>query len=293
MLKLPLKDELESVKLIASLAQAAVIVAGVLLVFLYCAAERITPAGLSLGDVFFIVMIAIGFGVVMTVGALYGMLAALLPLKCMIWLAERRDRQPNHGVQLVPGLQGKGTSMLSAFFLVVFLLLIFATLERGTSNSSAARTFAFFPILGFFLLFMFGTRWPTGQVLAPLSRALLAIALTTAVVGAVHPALLDFTMTIVGIRSEPSAVIVVNKTEHVRLEELARQNGMDVHFCALPNSDLLATRDARAIWHNIGERSYIRLLDRATQGQRSLRVPLERKNLDVIGTEGTAPICNV
>ncbi|MDC6180467.1 hypothetical protein C2I33_20730 [Ralstonia solanacearum] len=246
-----------------------------------------------MGDVFFIVMITIGFGVVMAVGTLYGMLAALLPLKAMLCLAEHRDRQPGHRVQLIPGLQGKGTNMLSAFLLAVFLLLIFAMLEKGTSNSSAARTFAFFPILGFFLLFMFGTRWPTGQVLAPLSRALLAVVLTVAVVGAVHPALLDFTMTIVGIRSEPSAVIVVNKAEHVRLEELAHQNGMDVHFCALPNADSWATRDARAIWHNIGERSYIRLLDRATRGQRNLRVPIERKNLDVIGTEGTAPICNV
>ncbi|WP_261527635.1 hypothetical protein [Burkholderia multivorans] len=111
------------------------------------------------------------------------------------------------------------------------------------------------------------------------------------IMGCVHPELLDLTMTIIGIRSEPAALIVVDNEEHTRLEQLAKQNGLDVRFCALSATDSWATRDARAVWHNIGSTSYIRLLDRATGGERNLRVPIGQDHLNVVSTEGGTSFC--
>ncbi|KWO52351.1 hypothetical protein [Burkholderia ubonensis] len=293
MLKLPSKEYLESVKLIAGLIQAAVIVIGILVSFLYCAAETITPSGLSLGDVFSIVIITLGFGIVVMLGSAYGMFAAVFPLQCLLWLAEHRNRQPIQRIEIIPSLQGKWTAFMSASLLAIFLLLIYAVHGKNLPDFSAARTFGFFPILGFFLLFILCTSWPSGRTPAPLHRAFLATVITVAVTIVVRPALLDFTMTVIGIRSAPSELIVVNKAEHARLEELAKQNSLDIRFCALPGSDSWATRDARAIWHNIGSKSYIRLLDRATNGQRNLRVPIAQDHLDVIGTESKASICRI
>ncbi|AJX93923.1 hypothetical protein ISJ10_23245 [Burkholderia pseudomallei] len=290
MLKLPSKDHLESLKIVANFGQASVIVAGVLLAFFYCAAERITPSGLSLGDVFSLVIITLGFGVLMIVGCGYGILATIFPLQCLIWVIERRNRQPAQRIEVIPALQGKGTALMSIFLLALFLLLIYG-LHAGAPDLNASRTLSFFPIFGFFLNFVFSTRWPAGRSLAPLSRIALAIALLGAIIGSVHPALLNFTMTIIGVRSEPAALIVVDKDEHARLEELAKQNGLDIRFCKLSATDSWATRDARAIWHNIGSTSYIRLLDRTTNGQRNLRVPIAQDHLNVVGTEGGTSFC--
>ncbi|MBJ9616333.1 hypothetical protein KTE49_11565 [Burkholderia multivorans] len=290
MLKLPSKDHLESVKLIANLVQASIVVAGILIAFFYCTGERITPSGLSLGDVFSLVIITLGFGTVMVVGCGYGMLATIFPLQCLIWVIERRNRQPAQRIEMISALQGKGPALMSIFLLALFLLLIYE-LHAAAPGFNASRTLSFFPIVGFFLNFALCTRWPAALSHTRLSRIALAIALMGMIMGCVHPELLDLTMTIIGIRSEPAALIVVDNEEHTRLEQLAKQNGLDVRFCALSASDSWATRDARAVWHNIGSTSYIRLLDRATGGERNLRVPIGQDHLNVVSTEGGTSFC--
>jgi MFS family permease len=294
MLKLPRKDYLESLKIIVGLVQTISIVTGVLIAFFYCVGEKIVPSGLSLGDVFFIIIIiALGFGTVMIVGSIYGVVAALLPVRCVFWLVRRLDRKSNHQLEVIPSFQGKFAGVVSFFILLIFLMLIYAAHIKDGRDFSAARTFGFFPIFGVFLLLLFCTRWPGEQVSALLPRIGLATVLLGGIIATVHPALLNLTMTTIGIRSASNALIVVGNAEHTRLEEFAKQNSLDIRFCPLPGSDSWGTRDVRAIWHGIGATSYVQLLDRATGGQRNLRVPVSQDHLAVIGAEGDAPICRL
>lgn len=207
MLKFPSKENLESAKLVTGLVQTAIIVTGVSLAFLYCIGERITPTGLSLGDVLFIILIAFGFGVLMVLGSVYGAMAALFPMQCLVWLAKRRTSQPEKRIDIVPSLQGKGNSITSILLLTLFGLLIVSTLDKGSPDFNVTRICAFFLVFGFWLLLVFGLRWPAERALAPALRVLILTGVMVATITTTSPSLLNFTMMIIGVRSEPSVLI--------------------------------------------------------------------------------------
>jgi len=53
----------------------------------------------------------------------------------------------------------------------------------------------------------------------------------------------------------------------------------------------LATLDARAIWHGVGATSFVRLRDKQSDGERTILVPLQRKNVTLIRGENVPFHC--
>ncbi|WP_186231242.1 hypothetical protein [Burkholderia gladioli] len=284
-MKIPSKDQTEQLKNLLSIAQVAVIVVGMLVVFLYCAAEHITPDGLSLGDAFFLIWVALGFGSMFVVGTLFGIEAALLPIR---WLLAFIDRLNNGktSYQLLPFFQEPFLWLGSGFCLVSIVFGIVMTVITKTAfDWGAIKTGGFFVVYGGMLLVWCFARDAKREVIGPYSGLKILTLASLSLISClsiIKPELLNYTMQLMGIRSEQGALLVVSSTDHDRFDELARQSGLRVDFCKLPRSSSWGTVDARVIWHGIGATSYVKLLDSVTEGRRNLLVPIPRANLEVV-----------
>lgn len=288
-MKLPSKELLEQLKEIISIGRTTVVVIGVLVLFFYCISERVMPDGLSLGDALLLILIALGFGIIVLVGTLYGAITTLWFVQLLV-SGVNRLKPAAPPTTLRPAL--RGFQIVSVLCCVIFVIAGFASYSVGGSIGwQVLRTILFFPLVGFVLLLVFGVTNPASKL--PGLRWSLGFAVLIFLSGmiATKPALLDLTMITMGIRSSPGALIVVSDSDHERLDELARQSGLTLEFCQLPRSSQWGTRDARAIWHGIGSTSWIKLLDRDTDGKDSLLVPIPRTSLEVIRPENVSLTC--
>ncbi|CAG9256070.1 conserved membrane hypothetical protein [Burkholderia diffusa] len=284
-MKIPSKEQTEQLKNLLSIAQASVVVIGVLVVFLYCASENITPDGLSLGDAFFLIWIALGFGFMLVVGTQLGLMVALIPAKWFLAFIDRLNGgRTSH--QLTPYFQEPFLRLGSGFGLFAIALgVVLAVVTKTTFDWVAIRTGGFFVLYGGALLvscFARNTKRQPIRAYSGLTMLALASSMFIVCLGSIKPELLNYTMQLMGIRSEPRALLVVSSTDHDRLDELAKQSGISMDFCKLPRSNSWGTLDARAVWHGIGTTSYVKLLDSITDGRRNLLVPIPRANLEVV-----------
>lgn len=293
-MKIPSKEQTEQLKNLLSIAQAAVVVIGVLVVFLYCAAENITPDGLSLGDAFFLIWVALGFGFMFVVGTQLGVMVALIPTKWLLAFVDRlNDGRTSN--QLLPFFQEPFLRLGSGFGLFSIALgVVLAVVTKTAFDWVAIRTGGFFVLYGGMLLVLCFTRNTKREALrtySGLTMLALASSMFIFCLGIVRPELLNYTMQLMGIRSEQGALLVVSSTDHDRLDELARQSGIRIDFCKLPLSSSWGTLDARVIWHGIGTTSYVKLLDSGTEGRRNLLVPIPRANLEVVRPQMISLAC--
>lgn len=284
-MKIPSKEQTEQLKNLLSIAQTSVVVIGVLIIFLYCAAENFTPDGLSLGDAFFLIWIALGFGIMLVFGTQLGLILALIPIKWFLAFIDRLNggRTSN---QLLTFFQERFFLVASVFgwFGIAFGVVL-AVVTRTTFDWTAIRTGGFFVLYGgmlFIFCFTRDTKRQPIRVHSAMTTLVLTGLMFGSCLGMVRPELLNYTMQFMGIRSESGALLVVSSTDHDRLDELAKQSGISINFCKLPRSSSWGTLDARAIWHGIGSTSYVKLLDSATEGARNLLVPIPRANLEIV-----------
>ena len=278
------------VETLTSLVWKITITIGMFISFFYCVSEEIFPDGLSFGDVFILVWVAMGCGLLMLLGTAYGITAALLPLNCASCLV-RKINLKNEFFEIHPFVKGKWWVFVSLSTILVFGLEGVIAFARGAQLGPAVRTILFFSLYGFMLLCVFNAAYFKRQSLSFLPTAMLTIGFFIACLPTTKPPLLNLTMSIVGIRLKQGALIVVSDPAHERLSELAQQSGLTIDFCQLPHSSKWATLDARVLWHNVGSTSYISLLDRATAGERSLHVPIPRGDLEVIRAEQVSLTC--
>jgi len=291
---LPTKDQTEQAKNLLSIAQILVVAIGVLVVFSYCASERVTPDGLSLGDAFFLIWIALGFGFLMIVGTLFGMLAALYPAKWFLEFINRLNKNRTE-YKLTPLLSELMWPMISALLLIsVAVGVALAIYSKTVPDWDVLRTCGFFVYFGaMLLLFCFSrdTSRQQGRATRTLSTVVIAVLMFISSIALVKPELLNYTMRLMGIRSDPGALLIISQSDHDHLVELAKESGVDIGFCKLPQSSRWGTQDARAVWNGIGSTSYIQLLDRTSEGRRNLLVPIVRSNLEVVRPSGLSLTC--
>lgn len=282
---LPTKDQIEQTKNLLSIGQILVVAIGVLVVFSYCASEQVTPDGLSLGDAFFLIWIALGFGFLMIVGTLFGMLAALYPVKWYIGFINRLNKNRT-AHELSPLLNQLMWPMISILLIMgVAVGVALAIYSKNTPDWGVLRTCGFFVCFGaMLLLFCFSQDKNRQQIRVGKTLSSLAIAVLMFIssVALIKPELLNYTMRLMGIRSDPGALLIISQADHEHLAELAKESGIAVEFCKLPQSSRWGTIDARAVWNGIGSTSYIQLLDHGEDGRRNLLVPIIRANLEVV-----------
>ncbi|WAL84977.1 hypothetical protein OYT13_11525 [Pandoraea sp. XJJ-1] len=300
------KEVIEAVQILIAVAWKGVLAIGATLVVLYCASEGFLPDGFSLGDAFLLVYVSFGFGVLALVGILYGAIA-------MLWVAGTFNFISNR----IASKKGKPRTQLHRWISDRFLIfgaspLVFIAFSVGLFFIDGAKdmrpreTIGFFLICGFLTIAIFGVSQresdvsetasaPTPEQAAnrykPKMRLAIYAALILVLMISVKPAMLNFTMANLGVRSLPKDLVVVNQTTHDRLIQLANHSKISIRFCPLEGSGEWASRDIRSVWGGVGSKSYLRLMDINSGGDRSILVPVARDSVDVVRTERVGFVC--
>ena len=284
-MKLPKKEELERLKELASLGQKIILAVGVWILFCYCLSEKIMPDGLSLGDAMLLVLVTLGFGVVMAIGVVYGTFAALAPTKLIVVLCNYFDKSGQKR-SLPTFFEGGFMTAVSIFCLAVFVLFgMWGSSKATAPDMKLLPTLACFSCIGLLLLSCFAIKRDGDnprKLIWSISLGLMAVILPIATI---HPALMNITMTTLGIRSVPGSLVIVSAAERDSLEELAAQAEINIEFCQLPKSGQWATTDIRVVWHGIGTTSFVSLMDRTPNGSRTLDIPLPKGDIQVVRPE--------
>jgi hypothetical protein len=279
--KLPAKETLDRFMYFASLAQKAILVVGVWILFCYCLSEQIMPDGLSIGDAMTLIMVALSFGVVMTVGIAYGMFAALAPVQFMLAIvnAIKKENKPSFTTLW----RGKIMTSMSVMFLLLIALLVLMSMSTGTaSDMKFGRTVGCFIVIGMMLLCFFAVKRDDDKPRGLAWNLTLGALAIFAPILTIHPAVMNITMTALGIRSAAGSLIVIDASQYPKIDEVLTQSGLNVHFCQLPKSGNWATTDARVVWHGVGNTSYVAFLDRPSAGQHTIATPIPKNSLQVI-----------
>lgn len=282
--KLPDKETLDRLKDLASLAQKAILAVGVWILFCYCLSERIMPDGLSLGDAMILIMIALGFGVVMTLGVWYGMIAALAPAKLILAVGNAITKGKRSSFTAF--WRDKVMTLISVVFLFLLGVLVLIGMTTGsTSDMKLGQTVGCFVTIGLLLLWLFAVKYEDKKPRSlTWTLVLCALAIVTPVV-VFHPAVMDITMAGFGIRSAPGSLIVIDAADYPKIEEVMIQSGLNAHFCRLSKSGNWATTDARVVWHGVGITSFVSFRDSSSAGKHTISIPVPKASLQVIRPE--------
>jgi len=103
------KENLDWIKSALSILRSVVIGIGALIVVTYCTLEKVMPDGLSLGDAFFLVYVTFGFGLLASIGTIYGAFSTLGIVHVLIY-AINRWRPKSRPLAIHSFLQGKSVS---------------------------------------------------------------------------------------------------------------------------------------------------------------------------------------
>ena len=281
-MKLPDKKTMKSLKDLASMGQKVVLMIGVCVLFFYFLSEQIAPDGLSLGDALLLIMAALGFAVVMLIGIIYGLTAGVAIVQLIItgsnWFKKENK------VSLMPLWQGKFMIGISVAVLVLLVVFVIVGMHAGVSGDmKLEKTVLCFLSIGILLLCsIFIER----EGVTPRSLGANLVIGTLAIVTPLllfHPAVVNITMIVLGVRSPPGSLIVIDNSIYPRIEEVLKKSGFNVHFCQLPSSNAWGTTDARVVWNAGGETSFISFIDRSSteQTQYTMSTPVPKASLHV------------
>lgn len=292
-MKLPDRKTIKNFNDLASLGQKAIVVVGVCVLFFYCQGEQITPDGLSLGDALLLIMSALGFGVVMLIGIIYGLTAGVAIVQLMI--AGINWYKKENKVSLMPLWQGKTMIGISITLLVLLTVLVLVGMHSGVAaDMKLESTVLCFVAIGILLLCsVFLKR--EGEAARSLSANLIlgTLAVVTPLL-MFHPAVMNITMTVLGVRSPPGSLIVIDNSVYPKVEEALKDSGFNVRFCQLPSSNAWATTDARVVWHGVGVTSFVRFIDPSSteQTQYTVSTPIPKASLQVFRPEHWKLTCD-
>ncbi|HKT29464.1 hypothetical protein [Dyella sp.] len=275
------KEVLEKTKEIIFILRSIIAASGVLIVFFYCYTEHIIPDGMSFGDVIFLIFMALGFGALFVFGVFYGLVVAFAPWRGLLWLVNKTRRDPAASPWKIPPFLDGGVFMVVSL-LCLILFLLSGIESKASPDARWLGTLSYFALCGFLLLVIFGANHPSKYRLSVRLSMAIVIAIFLGLLPLTKPALLNITMTSLGIRSQQGALVLVSKDDYDRLTDLATQNGFIIDLFQFPHSSQWGMRGARVIWHGIGSTSYVRLMDKNSNDERALLVPIPRADLEVI-----------
>jgi hypothetical protein len=275
----PSKDQLERVKLLLSIVWSGILVVGGLVIVCYCWTEGFLPDGMSFGDAFTLGYASFSFIAFIAIGLFFGAASALWVVRLMLLVGNvflRRKGKP--ASELNGGLKGGFNIIVSV--LVTALMIFVAVAYPGPVDLQIRNILTFFSLLGFVGLCFFGAKVPARPPASVKTGVLVLVGLAICAAAGTRPELLNFSLSILGVRSFPSDIVVVDSSAHDKLIEMADVNGLKVQFCQT-GPDQWGTFDARTVWNGIGKTSYVRLLDRTTDGSRSILVPVKKEQLEM------------
>ena len=281
-MKLPDKKTIKNLKDLASLGQKVVLVIGICVLFFYFLSEQIAPDNLSLGDAFLLIMAALGFGIVMLVGIIYGLVGSIAIVQLMIvivnWLKKVNK------VSLVPLWQGKLMIWISIIFLLLTTILVVMGERSGTaSDMKLEQTVLCFLAIGILLLGSVFLKREGEEPRGLTANFVLAVVMIVTPLLVFHPAVMNITMVVLGVRSSPGSLVVIDNSAYPGIEEVLKESGFNIRFCQLPSSNAWGTTDARVVWNGGGETSFVNFIDPSStdQTQYTMSIPIPKASLHV------------
>jgi hypothetical protein len=290
-MQLPQKERIEFWQSMSGLAFKIAVAAGGLLMLIYCMSEGVLPEDVSVGDSVFLVWCLISFGFISIVGTLYGAIASLW-IVCLILKLGNSYQQLKGRPQAVFVEILRSAALIyaaSPMCFAAFLLVALTTDARP--DMRLAETIGFFVLFGGFLVMAFGVIPASGKRISWQLSFLIVGGVAVMITAGTRPALLNVTMSMLGVRSLPGEAVVVSDAERVRIAGYAKLYGIDVAFCELPGQGQSAIANAYVVWHAVGATSFVHLPVGPKSIERGIVVPTPRKELAVIGRDRLAPGC--
>jgi hypothetical protein len=289
-MKFPNKEKAETVKALLAIVWILVLTLGALSVMAYCWTEGFLPEGLSLTDATVLAYASFSFVVVIGFGLLMGLYCSIWIVSLCLKVANGRNRKKGKPESsLHTSLVGSANFIFSLVASVGLALV--AVLAPAPVDMRLPETFGFFLTVGFVCTVLWGVKNPTVPQRNLLTNALWTLALSASFMTALRPALLNATMGADGFRSLPANLVVVDDTSHTEMLEVAKIADLKVGFCRIADTNEWGTFDARAVWYGAGNLAYVRLMDSASNGKRTVLVPLKRDGLFVLHGANTSFRC--
>lgn len=290
-MQLPQKDSLEYWHTTSGLVFKIAVAAGGLLMMVYCIGEGVLPENVALGDSVFLIWCLVSFGFVSIVGTFYGAAASLWIICMMLKLGNAFQRlRGKSQAKFVEQLRS-GPIIYAASPLCFSVFLLVAITTDARADIRLAETMGFFVLFGGFLVMAFGVIPVDGERISwRLGVLIIGGVLVMAAVGT-RPALLNVTMSMLGVRSLPGEAVVISDSERARIAGYAKLYGIDVAFCELSGTGQAAISDAYVVWHAVGATSFVRLAAAPKSFNKGIVVPTPRKDLTVIGRDQLTPEC--
>lgn len=180
-------------------------------------------------------------------------------------------------------------ALASLFAFALFGLV--AVYTHGASDMRLQGTILFFMSYGFLLVCAFAIVPPNGKRIGWKFGGLLVIATLFLASNAARPALLNYSMGMMGLRSFPGDAVIVSEAVKQNVEGIASAYGISLRACELHGLKQWILRDGRAVWHGVGTTSYLRIFDAAADGTHSVLIPVDRKSVTVIRRDHATLIC--
>lgn len=251
---------------------------GLLIVFVYSAQTGFFPKGLSTADSIVFIFSLLAFGIVVTVGVLYGAFALLWLF--VIWdeinaarIARWRrdgqdeDRRPG-GFRLIPALRRRPLAFMSFFVCAFFGVSLLIASETSPDRFGLLWQFVqgYF-VAGFLVMFTFVEPLFTDKQtdkqpqIQPAQRvAIFGIAIIALFVFGSIDQIMATTMRMVGVRHE-RAPIELSASNFARVLALSTAAEAKLVSCPLPGTENVLLFDADLLWYGVGAKALLRLND--------------------------------
>lgn len=291
MLSFPKKESIDALQALLNLGMRALLAVGLLLLVAYFASEGIFPDGFSLGDAFVMLYCAISFSFVMSIGTLYGAITTYWFVCVLVWsgnfIQTKRNRPHASFIgALTPGWPGVVGSVLTfACFAYV------GWTSPSASDMRLVGTLLFFMMYGFLLTCAFGVVPPLGRGVGWRVGALLVVGTLFLAANVGKPALLNFSMGIVGLRSFPGDTVVVQRAEKEAIDKITNTYGFTSPACPISGTEQWVLANARVVWHGVGATSYVRVFEAKQDDPTSVLIPFEKMAIKVIKRDRARLAC--
>ncbi|MCO4855948.1 hypothetical protein MKD49_05555 [Herbaspirillum sp. WGmk3] len=242
---------------------------GGILVFLYCFTEGFVLRNLSLSDTFILFYALFVFTTIFIIGFFYGTFCIVWFARGMQLLARKFGKTPQTFVS--PELGSWGLAITSLFGFTLFVIL--PILGEPLKMEEYLHIVAFFCINGLFFTVLFLSTHSTNQM----ERSKRIIVQSTILVSTIFifkPALLSMSFTAVGLRSNAGDVLIMDEATQKELAGYFNDLGRRWKACPEITGRHWITKDVRAVWHGIGDVSYVRLYGAPENGTTRRSEPL-------------------
>ncbi|AIY43005.1 hypothetical protein LT85_3847 [Collimonas arenae] len=255
----PIVEEIQAILKLVIDSAKLILAIGVVLVFVYCFSEGFSITGLSISDVFLFTYVAFSFSAIYTIGIIFGGFTTLWFINGLAWLFNRRKNKKSEAI-VYPLLTGYNTVSLFLFVLAVAAGILLKVDPVGRLNADYSTAIFYFISTGFFVCLIFGIRITEPEnALSKKMGVLIVLLVAIAYIVLIHPALLNLTMSQMGIRSKSSDVILLDSESYKKTISVAKLYGIPVKACQIPGQSTWVVEHLNVIWNFFGDKSYLEI----------------------------------